>query len=90
MSFLINGAAAILTSRIHSLTDHLISSPRDIHNRRPLRALIQQRAKVLKYLQSINVSRYEACLVQIGVEARAVQGEVIVTKAEMRTLIKGA
>jgi small subunit ribosomal protein S15 len=82
-------AAAIMTSRIHSLSAHLITSPRDIHNRRPLRSLIQQRTKVLKYLQTLDVKRYEDCLNNIGVEPRAVQGEVIVTKRDVRTLIRG-
>lgn len=78
-----------MTSRIHSLSSHLITSPRDIHNRRPLRSLIQQRTKVLKYLQTLDVKRYEDCLNNIGVEPRAVQGEVIVTKRDVRTLIRG-
>ncbi|ORY53986.1 hypothetical protein BCR35DRAFT_310486 [Leucosporidium creatinivorum] len=81
--------AAILTSRIHSLTTHLISQPRDIHNRRPLRSLIHQRAKVLKYLRSVNVLRYEECLAKIGVQSRAVEGEVVVTKQGLRELIRG-
>lgn len=80
--------AAILTSRIHSLTTHLISQPRDIHNRRPLRSLIHQRAKVLKYLRTVNVLRYEECLSKIGVQGRAVEGEVVVTKQGLRELIR--
>lgn len=81
--------AAIMTSRIHSLLSHLVSQPRDIHNRRPLQSLIQQRAKVLKYLRSIDVQRYENILPRIGVEARSVEGEVIVTKPKLRELIRG-
>ena len=79
--------AAIMTSRIHSLLEHLSVQTRDIHNRRPLRSLIQQRAKVLKYLKSIDVARYEACLKQIGVSERAVEGEVIVSKKELRSTV---
>lgn len=82
-------AAAILTSRIHGLLSHLVSQPRDIHNRRPLQSLIQQRAKVLKYLRAVDVQRYEDILPRIGVEARSVEGEVIVTKGKLRELIRG-
>ncbi|KAL8280593.1 hypothetical protein RQP46_006916 [Phenoliferia psychrophenolica] len=82
--------AAILTARIHSLADHLTSQPRDVHNRRPLRSLIQQRAKVLKYLRSLDVKRYDDCLVRIGVDPRAVEGEVIVTKLGLRSIIRAA
>ncbi|KDE05751.1 hypothetical protein MVLG_03843 [Microbotryum lychnidis-dioicae p1A1 Lamole] len=81
--------AAILTARIHSLLTHLISQPRDIHNRRSLRAMIQDRAKALKYLKVIDVRRYEDCLLNIGVEPRAVEGEVVVTKKALRELIRG-
>ena len=48
--------AAIMTSRIHSLSAHLIAQPRDVHNRRPLRSLIQQRVKVLKYLRTLKLA----------------------------------
>ncbi|SGY66817.1 BQ5605_C004g02709 [Microbotryum silenes-dioicae] len=81
--------AAILTARIHSLLTHLISQPRDIHNRRSLRAMIQDRAKALKYLKVTDVRRYEDCLLNIGVEPRAVEGEVVVTKKALRELIRG-
>ncbi|KAK4700454.1 small subunit ribosomal protein S15, partial [Phenoliferia sp. Uapishka_3] len=81
--------AAIMTSRIHSLATHLTSQPRDVHNRRPLRSLIQKRSKVLKYLRSLDVKRYETCLAKIGVERRAVEGEVVVTKKGLRSIIRG-
>ena len=43
--------AALLTTKIRALWDHLTRNPRDIHNRRSLRGLVHQRAKVLKYLK---------------------------------------
>ncbi|GAA5854462.1 hypothetical protein JCM9279_006615 [Rhodotorula babjevae] len=82
--------AAILTMRIRSLSSHLISSPRDVQNRQALRLLVARRAKVLKYLRAVSVARYEECLEQVGIEPRAVEGEVIVTKGELRTMIRGA
>lgn len=51
--------------------------------------MIQQRAKVLKYLRSLDVARYDVCLAKIGVEPRAVEGEVIVTKKGLRSIIRG-
>ncbi|SCV72686.1 BQ2448_4223 [Microbotryum intermedium] len=81
--------AAILTARIHSLLTHLIAQPRDVHNRRSLRTMIQDRVKVLKYLKVKDVRRYEECLLNIGVEPRAVEGEVVITKAALRGLIRG-
>ncbi|KAK4046420.1 hypothetical protein OIV83_006079 [Microbotryomycetes sp. JL201] len=82
--------AALLTAKIHNLKDHLKSQPRDVSNQRPLRTMIHQRSKILKYLRSLDVGRYEECLAKIGVEPRAVEGEVIVSKKTMRALIKEA
>ncbi|GAA5860420.1 hypothetical protein JCM3774_000413 [Rhodotorula dairenensis] len=81
--------AAILTMRIRSLSEHLISLPRDIQNRQALRLMIARRARMLKYLRQVSVTRYEDVLDKIGVEPRAVEGEVIVTKQELRTMIRG-
>lgn len=80
--------AALLTAKIHNLKDHLKRQPRDVTNQRPLRTMIHQRSKILKYLRSLDVGRYEECLAKIGVEPRAVEGEVIVTKQALRSLIK--
>lgn len=64
--------------RIHSLADHRESMPRDIHSKRGLRALVMQRAKVLKYLKRQDLARYAQCLKDIGVEQRAVEGEIMI------------
>ncbi|KAJ9119206.1 hypothetical protein QFC22_003698 [Naganishia vaughanmartiniae] len=77
--------AAILTHRIRSLADHIAANPRDVHNRKNLRALVHQRAKVLRYYRK-RVSRsngeglavYEELLDKIGVDRRAVEGEITV------------
>ncbi|GAA5979008.1 hypothetical protein JCM10908_002770 [Rhodotorula pacifica] len=81
--------AAILTMRIRSLSAHLISLPRDIQNRQALRLMISRRARLLKYLRKVSVTRYEDVLDKIGVEPRAVEGEVVITKDELRTMIRG-
>ncbi|GAA5972591.1 hypothetical protein JCM21900_001329 [Sporobolomyces salmonicolor] len=80
---------AILTFRIRSLSSHLISSPRDVQNRQSLRHMIAKRATLLKYLRSVSVTRYEDCLTKIGVEPRAVEGEIVVKKEELRQMIRG-
>lgn len=41
---------------------------------------MMQRAKVLKYLKRYDLERYVSCLRDIGVEQRAVEGEITVTK----------
>lgn len=81
--------AAILTYRIRSLLTHLAAMPRDIQNRRPLRSLVHQRARILRYLRAIDVKRYDECLTKIGVVPRAVEGEVVMTKKGMRELVRG-
>lgn len=63
--------------------------PRDIENRRPLRTLVHQRARILRYLRAVDVKRYDDCLHKIGVVPRAVEGEVIVTKEGIRELVRG-
>ena len=64
--------------RIHAVADHKLSMPRDDHCKMGLRALIMQRAKLLKYLKGYNLERYVSCLKDIGVEQRAVEGEIVV------------
>ncbi|KAJ9110083.1 hypothetical protein QFC19_001754 [Naganishia cerealis] len=77
--------AAILTHRIRMLADHIAANPRDVHNRKNLRALVHQRAKILRYYKK-RVARktgeglgvYEELLDKIGVDGRAVEGEITV------------
>lgn len=70
--------AAILTYRIRNLAEHLGQARHDHSNRRSMAKLVHQRARVLRYLKSRDPIRYQAFLPRIGVEARAVEGEVIV------------
>lgn len=70
--------AAVLTYRIRNLHEHLETKRHDNANRRGMAALVQQRAKILKYLKSKSLSRYNAILPRIGIEPRAVEGEVTV------------
>ncbi|BGP29293.1 hypothetical protein JCM10296v2_001031 [Rhodotorula toruloides] len=81
--------AAILTLRIRSIFAHLKASPRDVDNRQAMRQLVHKRGKILKYLRNVSVTRYEDLLLKIGVEPRAVEGEIIMRKNELRSLIRG-
>lgn len=68
--------AAILTVRIHNLNSHLNQHRKDVHNYKQLRTMVHQRAKLLKYLKSKDASRYYTCLEGLGLEPRAVEGEI--------------
>lgn len=70
--------AALLTYRIRNLTEHLLHSRHDNSNRRSMRRMVHQRAKILRYLKSRDPIRYLAFLPRIGVEARGVEGELVV------------
>jgi small subunit ribosomal protein S15 len=67
--------------RIHSLADHFdVMMRRDIQSKMGLSRLVMERAKVLKYLKRYDLNRYVQCLSDIGVEQRAVEGEIIMRK----------
>ncbi|KAF5385101.1 hypothetical protein D9615_001048 [Tricholomella constricta] len=70
--------AALLTYKIRNLWNHLTTFKRDLGNRRGLRKLVHQRAKVLKYLKGVDQNRYEAILEQLALEPESVEGELVV------------
>jgi len=70
--------AALLTLQIRKLWDHLSEFKRDVANRRNLRRLVHQRAKLLKYLKRTNRDRYERVLERLGLAPGAVEGELVV------------
>lgn len=77
--------SAILTHRIHLLNTHLAANPRDVHNKKRLRELVHQRAKILSYYKK-RVGRrggegegaYLGLLEKLGLDRRGVEGELIV------------
>ena len=69
--------AALLTLRVRDLWAHMKRAPGDIHSRRSLRKLLNQRAKLLRYLKRADRNRYDAVLPRIGVDPRAIEGEII-------------
>ena len=51
---------ALLTQRINHLTEHLQTAKKDHGSRRGLLMMVGQRRRLLDYLQTIDVSRYQA------------------------------
>jgi len=51
---------ALLTQRINHLTEHLQKNVKDHSSRRGLLMMVGQRRRLLDYLQTIDVSRYQA------------------------------
>jgi small subunit ribosomal protein S15 len=50
---------ALLTERINHLTEHLQAAKKDHSSRRGLLMMVSQRRRLLDYLQSTDVSRYQ-------------------------------
>ncbi|EMD32580.1 hypothetical protein CERSUDRAFT_118619, partial [Gelatoporia subvermispora B] len=70
--------AALMTLRIRNIWSHLTRCKKDFMNRRNLRILIHQRAKILRYLKKKDVGRYDTILERLGLEPAAVEGELVV------------
>jgi small subunit ribosomal protein S15 len=51
---------ALLTQRINHLTDHLQKFKKDHSSRRGLLIMVSQRRRLLDYLQSKDLTRYQA------------------------------
>jgi small subunit ribosomal protein S15 len=50
---------ALLTERINHLTEHLQTAKKDHSSRRGLLMMVGQRRRLLDYLQSIDLNRYQ-------------------------------
>ena len=57
---------AILTERITNLTEHFKSHVKDNHSRRGLIRLVSTRRRLLDYVKSKDVKRYEALIARLG------------------------
>jgi small subunit ribosomal protein S15 len=57
---------AVLTERIRNLTEHFKDHKKDNHSRRGLLMMVNQRRKLLAYVKSKNVERYEALIKRLG------------------------
>ncbi|AVM75255.1 30S ribosomal protein S15 [Magnetospirillum gryphiswaldense] len=57
---------AILSERIRNLTEHMKSHKKDFHSRRGLLIMVGQRRRMLDYVKSVNVGRYEQLIARLG------------------------
>src|SRR6266849_2926157 len=69
--FALTYVVALLTLQVRNVWNHLREFKRDVANRRSLRRLVHQRAKLLKYLKRTDRDRYERVLERLGLEPRA-------------------
>ena len=57
---------ALLTKRIGQLSDHFQSHKKDHHSRRDLLRIVNQRRRLLDYLKSKNIGRYQSLIERLG------------------------
>ena len=57
---------ALLSNRIAYLTDHFKSHVKDNHSRRGLIKMVSTRRRLLDYIKSKDVKRYEALIGRLG------------------------
>jgi len=58
---------AILTERIGNLTNHFKTHGKDNHSRRGLLKLVSNRRRLLDYVKSVEVSRYQELIKRLGI-----------------------
>ncbi|MDA0733911.1 MAG: 30S ribosomal protein S15 [Chloroflexi bacterium] len=57
---------AVLTERIKQITDHLRIHKKDVHSRHGLVGLVSKRRRLLKYLSTEDVNRYQTLISRLG------------------------
>ncbi len=57
---------AILTKRINALTNHMKINKKDFSTRRGLLILVGRRNRLLAYLRTIEMKRYENLIARLG------------------------
>lgn len=57
---------ALLTARITYLTEHFKTHKKDLHSRRGLLKLVNQRRKLQKYLKNKDQERYQKLINRLG------------------------
>lgn len=53
---------SLITGRIKYLTEHFKANKKDFHSRRGLQELVNKRRKLLKYLKSSDMARYQTLI----------------------------
>lgn len=59
---------ALLTQKIHRLTEHLEENKKDNHSRRGLLKVIAKRRRILNYLQKLDENRYKKLTKSLGLK----------------------
>ncbi|CDZ96173.1 Mitochondrial/choloroplast ribosomal protein S15 [Phaffia rhodozyma] len=72
--------AAIYTLRIRALRAHLMVHHQDTANTTKLRHMAHKRKRVLEYLKTLDRVRYDKCLMELGIDKRAVEGQLVIHK----------
>jgi len=57
---------AILTERINTLGDHFKAHKKDFHSRRGLLTMVGKRRRLLNYLKSKDIKKYEGILEKLS------------------------
>ncbi|HZX48898.1 MAG TPA: 30S ribosomal protein S15 [Nitrospirota bacterium] len=57
---------AILSNRIAYLTEHFMTHKKDHHSRRGLLKMVNQRRRLLQYLQRVDTDRYKELIKRLG------------------------
>ena len=57
---------AILSNRIAYLTEHFKTHKKDHHSRRGLLKMVNQRRRLLQYLQRVDTDRYKELIKRLG------------------------
>ena len=57
---------ALMTDRIHYLTEHMKLHKKDYHSRRGLLLLVSRRQRLLRYLARRKPDRYKALISKLG------------------------
>ncbi len=57
---------ALLSARINDLTPHFSSNKKDHHSRRGLLRMVNRRRKLLDYLKSKDLTRYQELIQSLG------------------------
>ena len=58
---------AILTERIHQLTEHLKVHPNDKHSRLGMYKMVGKRRSLLDYLMKKDIERYRTLIAKLGI-----------------------
>ncbi len=58
---------ALLTERIHHLTDHVKTHPKDHHTRRGLLMLVGKRRRLLTYIKARDILAYRELIKKLGI-----------------------